>query len=75
VIVKVQEQVLAQWRELDSREGVIVAWEESLTSFARTLGEASAEHYASCTHEDAVRWNYSIEVKPLARRRGTAWLF
>jgi hypothetical protein len=35
VIIELEEQLLAWERELDSRESVIVAWEEGLTAFAR----------------------------------------
>jgi hypothetical protein len=38
VIVELQEQLLAQERELDSREGTIVTWEEGLIAFTRALG-------------------------------------
>jgi hypothetical protein len=38
--VKLQEQLLARERELDSREGAIAAWEDVLVAFACALGEA-----------------------------------
>jgi hypothetical protein len=37
-------------------------WEESLTTFARVLGDASVEHDASHARMDAVRWDYSAWV-------------
>jgi hypothetical protein len=34
VAIELQEQLLAQDRELDSREGAIIVWEEGLAAFA-----------------------------------------
>jgi hypothetical protein len=39
VAVELQGQLLALERELDSREGVIVVWEDGLAAFERTLGK------------------------------------
>jgi hypothetical protein len=54
VIVELQEQLLARERELDSREGAIVAWEESLISFTRALREVRVKHDASHARVDAI---------------------
>jgi hypothetical protein len=54
VVVELQEHLVARERELDSREGTIVAWEEGLAAFARMLGEVHAEHDASRARADAI---------------------
>jgi hypothetical protein len=50
--------VLAQDRELDSREGAIIVWEEGLAAFARALKEVPAEHDGSCAHADTVQRDF-----------------
>jgi hypothetical protein len=35
VATELQGHILAQERELDSREGAVIAWEEGLVAFAR----------------------------------------
>jgi hypothetical protein len=62
MIVELQEQLLARERELDNREGAIVAWGESLTVFARALGEVTTECDASRTRAAATLWDYSTQV-------------
>jgi hypothetical protein len=62
MIVELQEQLLAQEGELDSREGTVVAWEESLMAFACALGEVSTECDASRARATATLWDYSIHV-------------
>jgi hypothetical protein len=58
VIAKLPDQLLAQEVELDSREGAINTWEESLMAFTHVLGEARTGHDASCAHAGAARWDY-----------------
>jgi hypothetical protein len=58
VDVELQEKLLAQKRELDSREGAIVAWEEGMVAFARTLREVHAKHDTSRARADAVQWDF-----------------
>jgi hypothetical protein len=58
----VKEQLLAQERELDSREGAVIAWDEGLMVFARALGEASTECNTSRARVDAVRRDFSAQV-------------
>jgi hypothetical protein len=48
--------------ELDSREGTVVMWEESLMFFAPALGEAHAGRDASRTHACAIRRDYLTQV-------------
>jgi hypothetical protein len=76
VIVELQEQLLAWERELDSREGALIAWEESLMTFARALREASVECGASHTLAAVTPWDFfahmnasisqSERLKPIA---------
>jgi hypothetical protein len=48
--------------ELDSLEGTVVAWDESLTTFTRVLGEACMGHDASSTHAGATRRDYLTQA-------------
>jgi hypothetical protein len=54
VITELQEQLHAQERVLDNREGVIIVWQEILVAFVHALGEASIERDASHACADAV---------------------
>jgi hypothetical protein len=54
VAVELQERLLARERQLDSKEGAIVAWEKGLVEFACALGEVPVEHDASRACADAV---------------------
>jgi hypothetical protein len=38
MVVELQEQLLARERELDSREGTLMAWEYGLVAFECALG-------------------------------------
>jgi hypothetical protein len=62
VLAKLQEQHLARERELDSREGIVVAWEESLVAFACTLTEVHVGHDAIHVHMDAIWRHYLTQV-------------
>jgi hypothetical protein len=62
VIAKLQDQLLAREMELDSREGTVIAWEESLATFTRALREALMGHDASCAHAGATRRDYVAQV-------------
>jgi hypothetical protein len=62
MMAKLQDQ-LPTPRELDSREGAIVTWEESLTAFARTLREASTGHDSSRAHRGAAQHDYLAQVR------------
>jgi hypothetical protein len=50
VVAELQEWLLTQERELDSQEGAIVTWEESLLVFTHALKEASEGCDASRAH-------------------------
>jgi hypothetical protein len=51
---EMQEELLTLVREMDSREGAIIAWEEGFTTFACALTEVCMEHDASRSRADAV---------------------
>jgi hypothetical protein len=55
IVVKLQGQLLAWERELDSWEGALVAFKNGLVTFECALGRACMERYAECTHAEAVR--------------------
>jgi hypothetical protein len=61
-IAELQDQLLARERELDSQEGTIVTWEESLMASARALGETCEVHDARRAHEGAVWRDYLTQV-------------
>jgi hypothetical protein len=44
VLDELQEQLLTRERELYSREGAIIAWENGLVASECTLGRACMEH-------------------------------
>jgi hypothetical protein len=53
VMEELQEQLLALEDELNSREGVIVAWEDGFAASERVLGKACMERDAECTQAEA----------------------
>jgi hypothetical protein len=55
VAVEVQEQLLAQERELDSREGVIATWEDRLATSEHALGRACMERDAKHIQAEAIQ--------------------
>jgi hypothetical protein len=58
VIVELQEQLLARERDMDSREGAIITWEEGLVAFARALEEVRTECDASRARADIVQRDF-----------------
>jgi hypothetical protein len=62
VIVKLQDELLARGKELDSREGAVIMREESLMAFACVLRDASAEHDTSHARADAIQRDYSTQL-------------
>jgi hypothetical protein len=54
LVAELQEHLLAQERELDSREGAIAMWEEALVAFERALGKVHMERDASRVRAEAV---------------------
>jgi hypothetical protein len=63
VTVELQGQVLARERELDSREGAIITWEEGLAAFAHMHVEVHTEHDTSHTRTDVVQWDFLTQVR------------
>jgi hypothetical protein len=72
VVAELQEQLLARERELDSREGAIVTWEESLLVSARTLREASAESDATRALMATTRRDYLAQIGTFGSRSDDA---
>jgi hypothetical protein len=70
VITELQEQLLAREKELDSQEGTVVVWKESLMALARALREASAERDASHACADVIQWDYSAQVNAFSSWSG-----
>jgi hypothetical protein len=62
VTIELQGQLLAREKELDSREGVVVTWEEGLVVFMRALWELHAGHDTSRVHADAIQWDFFAQV-------------
>jgi hypothetical protein len=62
VAVKLQGQLLARERELDSREGAIATWEDGLVAFECTLGKVHMERDASCVPADAVQQDFFTQA-------------
>jgi hypothetical protein len=58
VAVELEEQLLAQERELESREGAIVMWEEGLVAFTRALREVRTKCDASHAHVNAFQRDF-----------------
>jgi hypothetical protein len=63
--IKWLEQLLAQEKELDSREGAITTWEDGLVAFACALGDARME--CDAKHVQAV----AVQQYFLARTRAS----
>jgi hypothetical protein len=68
VAVELQGQLLARERELDSREGVVVMWEEGLAAFACMLGEVCVECNACHVCASAVQWDFFAQVHASSSR-------
>jgi hypothetical protein len=63
VTVELQGQLLARERELDSREGAIVVWEQGLAAFAHVLGLVRAECDASRARADAIQREFFTQAR------------
>jgi hypothetical protein len=48
VLDELREQLLAWERELASREGIIISWEDGLAAFEHALGRACMECDTEC---------------------------
>jgi hypothetical protein len=62
VAVELQGQLLARERELDSREGVITAWEDGLAAFERALGEVMKECCTGHIRAEAVQQDFFAQA-------------
>jgi hypothetical protein len=62
MVVDLQEQLLAWERELDSREGTITVWKDSLAASERALGRVCMECVAECNRAEAVRQDYQARI-------------
>jgi hypothetical protein len=54
ISIELQEQLLAQERELDSREGALVALESDLATSECSLGRACIERDTEGAHAEAI---------------------
>jgi hypothetical protein len=72
VAVELQGQPLAQEIELDSKEGVIAAWEDGLAAFEHSLKIVRAEHDASHVWADVVQHDFSAQSRASSSR--SKWL-
>jgi hypothetical protein len=58
VATELQEQLLVQERELDSREGVVPVWEDALAAFEHALERVCMEHDAVCVQAEAAEQDF-----------------
>jgi hypothetical protein len=58
MVEELQEHLLTQERELDSKEGTIVMWEDGLAAFERALGRACMERNTGCAETEVVQQDY-----------------
>jgi hypothetical protein len=54
VAIELQVQLLARERELDSKKGAIMAWEDGLVAFEHTLGKVCKACDASHAQAKAI---------------------
>jgi hypothetical protein len=62
VAFELPKQLFAWVRELNSREGVLMAWEDVLAASECALGRACAECDTECDQADVVRQDYLARV-------------
>jgi hypothetical protein len=55
MVEELQEQLHAQEKELNKREGAIIVWEDGLATSDRDLGRVCIEHDTERTQTEAVR--------------------
>jgi hypothetical protein len=61
VAIELQGQLLARERELDSREGIIAAWEDGLVAFECALGKVHVKCNVSHVRAEAVQQDFSAQ--------------
>jgi hypothetical protein len=62
VVVELREQLLAQKRELDSREGAIMVWEDDPVASMCALGRVCVECDTKCDRAEIVRQDYQARI-------------
>jgi hypothetical protein len=62
VAVELREQLLAEERELESREVAIAAWEDGLVAFEHALGRVHMEHDVSRVQVEAAQQDYLAQT-------------
>jgi hypothetical protein len=62
VVEELQEQLLAQ-EELNSRKGIIITWEDGLSTAKCTIRRACMEHDVKNTLTESIRQNYLTSFK------------
>jgi hypothetical protein len=68
VAIELQGQLLAQERELESREGAIATWKDGLAAFERALGKVRMECDASCVRAEGVRQDFFAQMRASSTR-------
>jgi hypothetical protein len=63
VAIELQEQLLAWERELDSREGAIILWEDGLADFERALGKLCTERKANRAQTVVIQHDFSARTR------------
>jgi hypothetical protein len=61
--IELQEQLLAQEGELDSREVTLIAWEDGLVVFECALGRVFMECDTECERAKAVWQDYRARIR------------
>jgi hypothetical protein len=62
VAVELREQLLAQEREMKSKEGIVAGREDHLAVFECTLGRVHMERDAELTRAKAIRQDYLAKM-------------
>jgi hypothetical protein len=53
--IELQEQLPARERDLDSRECILMVWEDGLAAFEHALGKARMECDGECDQTEAIQ--------------------
>jgi hypothetical protein len=68
VAIELQGQLLAQERELESREGAITMWNDGLVAFEHALGKVHMEWDASRVRAEGVRQDFFAQMRASSSR-------
>jgi hypothetical protein len=63
VVEELQEQLLAQEEELNNRKGIVVTWEDGLSTAKCAIGQACVEHDVKHALTESIRQNYLTSFK------------